>query len=120
MGKRSKDRELHWRGLIDRQAASGQKVAAFCRQASISAPSFYFWKRRLKRRDTQGATRERSVARDSRELPGVQIVPVHIESGSGSPIRILLPQGVSVEVTSEIAAQTVTSLLRAVREAHLC
>jgi hypothetical protein len=106
--------------LIDRQAASGQNVAAFCQQASVSAPGFYFWKRKLKQRDAQAATRERPVARDSRELPGVQIVPVHIESSSGSPIRILLPQGVSVEVTSEIAANTVTSLLRAVREAHAC
>lgn len=120
MGQSSKDRELHWRGLIDRQAASGQSIATFCRHASVSAPSFYFWKRKLKQRDALAATRQKPDTKGSRELPGVQIVPVHIESRSSSPIRILLPHGVSVEVAPELAAYTVASLLRAVREAHAC
>jgi hypothetical protein len=36
-----------WRGLICEQGESGQSVAAFCRERGLSAPQFYFWKKRL-------------------------------------------------------------------------
>ena len=48
MGRgRSLEREQYWQGVIDHQATSGLSIAAFCRQESISPPSFYQWRRRL-------------------------------------------------------------------------
>jgi len=42
-----------WRGLIAEQSASGLEAAAFCRQRSIAASSFYCWRRKLAEREPQ-------------------------------------------------------------------
>lgn len=120
MGSRRKDRELHWRGMLERQAASGLSVTAFCRQESVSAPSFYSWKRKLNQGDAASARCGANTARSLRHTQGVHLVPVQIESKSSSPVRILLPHGVSVETTGEIGESALVSLLRAIRESHGC
>lgn len=118
MGSRRRDRELHWRGVVQRQATSGLNVAAFCRQESISAPSFYLWRRKLAQRD---ATAERSAGAASRSGAGSigPLLPVQIESqGSASAVRIFLPQGVTVEAAGDVDGAGLAELLRAAREAH--
>ena len=115
MGRRRKDRELHWRGVFDRQSASGLNVAGFCRQESISAPSFYAWRRKLK---------ERAAADDSDAITTVssgQLLPVRIESSAPpTPVRILLPQGVAIDASSSIDPSVLADLLRTLREATVC
>jgi transposase-like protein len=49
--ERGAAKELQWREIVGRQAASGLSVRAFCRQAGIGEPSFYFWRRTLRARD---------------------------------------------------------------------
>jgi hypothetical protein len=120
MGSRRKDRELHWREILGRQSASGLSVAAFCRQESVSAPSFYSWKRKLNQRDAPSRKRGSRTANSPQETRAVHLVPVRIESKSSSPIRIFLPQGVSLETNGEIGESALASLLRALREAHGC
>lgn len=39
---------LKWRRIIESRQASGQSVAAFCRERDISQAGFYAWKRRLR------------------------------------------------------------------------
>lgn len=86
-------RELHWRGVVERQASSGLNVAAFCRKESLSAPSFYAWRRKLRQREDEPGPRDTS----SPFLP-VQITP----NRSSGWVRIVLPQGVSIEASSAI------------------
>jgi len=118
MGQRQKDREVHWRGVLERQAESGLKVADFCRQESVSAPSFYFWRRRLQE---QEALLNHQVGRAGSAVSSRQLLPVHIESGApAAPVRILLPQGVSLETSTSIDDRRLTDLLRALREASGC
>lgn len=48
MGRgRSEDVRRRWRARLAEQAASGQSVAAFCRERGLCAPSLFAWKRRL-------------------------------------------------------------------------
>lgn len=118
MGRRREDRELHWRGVLKRQAESGLSGAQFCRQESLSAPSFYAWKRKLRDRD-QAATDVES-ARGSRPA-AAEFLPVRIESATPTrAVRILLPGGVSVETASDVDETGLTKLLRAVCGAELC
>jgi hypothetical protein len=118
MGERHKDREVHWRGVLERQAASGLSVTDYCRQESVSAPSFYFWRRRLQE---QEASLNHRVGRAGTAVSSRQLLPVHIESGaSAGPVRILLPQGVSLETSASIDALRLSDLLRALREASGC
>src|ERR1041385_3626597 len=37
-----------WREIVDRQAASGMSVAAYCREHQIAENGFYAWKRQLR------------------------------------------------------------------------
>jgi hypothetical protein len=60
----SESKELLWRDTLRRFADSGQSIRAFCVSQCISEPSFYFWKRRLARRQAT--------------LPAPALVPVRI------------------------------------------
>jgi transposase-like protein len=118
MGQRRKDREAHWRGVLVRQAESGLSVADFCRQGSVSAPSFYFWRRRLQE---QEATGNQQAGKAAAAVSSRQLLPVHIESAApAAPVRILLPQGVWLETSTSIDDRRLSDLLRALREASGC
>ena len=115
VGRQRTDREQYWRGVLQRQGESGLSVASFCRQESISAPSFYAWSRKLRERDA-GAP-----ALDGEANPGTQLFPVRIEAGTSSaPVRIFLPQGASLDVPGSMDRRALVELLGALREAELC
>ena len=118
MGRRQ-DRELFWHGVLGRQLASGLNVADFCRQESISAASFYAWRRKLRMRDARAQSNDSRV--DGKVDVGAQLLPVRIESGaSPAPVRILLPQGASIEASGSIDRRVLVELLGALREAQVC
>ncbi len=48
MNKSQRPRPEDWRQIIDRQAASGLTVSAYCLERRITQGSFYAWKRRLR------------------------------------------------------------------------
>ena len=55
-GRRWRRRTLEqWQALLERQAASGQSVEAFCRGESVTTASFYRWRKQL---GGQGAVAE--------------------------------------------------------------
>lgn len=119
MGQRRKDRELFWRGVLQRQSESGLSVASFCRQESISAPSLYSWRRKLRERDAR-ALRSDPPLEEEAHL-GVQLLPVRVEAGaSPAPVRILLPHGASIDAPGSIDRRALVDLLGALREAQLC
>ena len=51
MGKRSIEKERHWRQIVARFERSGMKVRAFCDRARIKEQQFFTWRRELRRRD---------------------------------------------------------------------
>lgn len=114
-----RDREGFWRGILQRQAESGLNVASFCRQESISAPSFYAWRRKFQERDGGAPPIDRQFAKDT--PLGGQLLPVRLEAGSSpAPVRILLPQGASIEAPGDIDRRVLVELLLALREAQGC
>ena len=52
MGQPSEKVEARWRALIAEQQASGQSVAAFCRERGLRDGPFYEWKKRLRSAET--------------------------------------------------------------------
>jgi len=119
MGRRRKDRELFWRGVLQRQTESGLSVASFCRQETISAPSFYAWRRKLRERDAVALRSDAQV--DEKAEFGGQLFPVRIEAGaSPAPVRIFLPQGTSIDAPGNMDRRALVELLAALREAQLC
>lgn len=119
MGSRRKDRELHWLGVLEQQAESGLSVASFCRQQSISAPSFHAWRRKLKERDVEARQGNRQPG--AKAISAAGLLPVRIESSApATSVRILLPQGVAIDIPSSINHSALSNLLRALGEAHRC
>lgn len=118
MGQVRKEREAHWRGVLKRQSESGLGVGEFCRQESISVPSFYSWRRRLQESEVTG---NQEADRSSTGVSSRQLLPVHIASAAPAvAVRILLPQGVSLETSTGVDDRRLTDLLRALREASGC
>jgi transposase-like protein len=119
VGQRRRDRELYWRDVLQRQSESGLNVANFCRQESISAASFYAWRRKLRERDAQALRIDAKI--DAEANLGAQLLPVRIESGtSPAPVRIFLPQGATIDAPGNLDRRALVDLLGALREAQLC
>jgi hypothetical protein len=92
----------YWQGILDQFQQSGQKVQAFCTEKGLSVPSFYQWKRRLRRGD--GAA------------PGivpVKFLPAPPRAVAGA-IQIVTPDGFVVRVDSSIPPEALAQLLRTV------
>jgi transposase-like protein len=53
-----------WQALLERQAASGQSIEAFCRSQSLTTASFYRWRRQLGVKETAGPS-SRAPERES-------------------------------------------------------
>ena len=53
MAKHERDlkKERQWRGVLERQAASGLSARAFCRREEIAESAFHFWRRTIRARD---------------------------------------------------------------------
>ena len=51
MGKRSIEKERHWREIMARYERRGMKVRAFCDREQIKEHQFFTWRRELRRRD---------------------------------------------------------------------
>jgi transposase-like protein len=51
--QRDAEKEAFWREVVQRHAASGISVRAFCRQEQLIESAFYAWRRTIAERDGQ-------------------------------------------------------------------
>lgn len=91
-------REARWRKLIDRQAVSGRSVAAFCRDESIPAQTFYWWKARLGKGEPQTAPRAGAGKTSFIDLGTVGAAETASGMAAGIDIRLELPGGVTLTI----------------------
>lgn len=101
-GKRAA-KEAWWREVLGRQVTSGLSVRAFCSQAGIGEPSFYFWRRAIR-------------ARDAGPSPAPTFVPAVVRGAEPreAPILIEWDAGPRLRLPMTISAAWVAELLRAV------
>jgi hypothetical protein len=78
--QRSEKAWKKWRGLVSEQARSGQSVAEFCRERSLCAPHFYWWKKRLRKNITAKFV-EVQVTEPTGSAPGDPRVEVRLQNG---------------------------------------
>jgi hypothetical protein len=87
MQKRRQEAWAKWRGLVSEQGASGQSVAAFCRDRGLPASQFFAWKRRLRQ-----ATPERFVELQVAGAPAqpatAQNCAIEIRLGCGRSVMV--------------------------------
>lgn len=100
MRQRGTEEWTKWRGLVSEQIASGQSVAAFCRDRGLRDGQFYDWKKRVS------------------EAEAVKFVSVKVAPGEGpaavaavKSIEIRLRRGRSLVVEPGFDAQHLRALL---------
>ena len=117
--RRDDGKERLWRNLVEDFVASGLTIRAWCREHQVSEPSFYAWRRELRRRDQSSATRAHQPC-TARRKPRpdtkaanpkssdlapqrVQLLPVQIAGGNRSSTpRVIVCRGVlRLQVTLE-------------------
>ena len=92
-------RQAQWRERLERQAQSGQSVAAFCRSEGIAAPTFYGWYKRLaKNVDTPTASAATTAIGAHESAPFIDLGAA--APAAGFDIRLALPGGIVLTLTA--------------------
>lgn len=105
-----------WRERLTRWKSSGLTVAEFCWREGVSAPSFYQWRKRLRRSSRSG-----SRSAGAPVFVPVEVVGSSVESstltGSGTEaalVEVVTPRGVTVRIGAQVDESRLRSVLRAV------
>ncbi len=96
-GQRDAAKEAFWRGVLQRHAASGMSVRAFCEQERLTESTFFAWRRTIAERNGQAKRSPRSpafvpVTVTDRSAPEASI---ELELAGGRMLRF--PQSISTE-----------------------
>jgi hypothetical protein len=91
----------YWRKLIAEQESGGQKVGAFCSERGITEASFYYWRKRLRKRE-------------SVQFALLETKPT--DAGSTTcAFELVLTSGERLRIGSEVDAAALRTVLEIVR-----
>jgi transposase-like protein len=97
----SESKSKYWSKLIAEQEAGGQRVRPFCRERGIGEPTFYYWRKRLRKSEpVRFALLETTSADTSSTVPSLELV---------------LRNGERLLIGHEVDAATLRMVLEAVR-----
>ena len=124
--KQSAEKEEFWRMALIEQQASGMSIKAFCLQQGLSAASFSWWKRKLKKRDQPRRSPQRNRQSDEK-ISDTRLIPVNVTEGSSAShagdesngakhafVEVVSPTGYTLRIRSESPPSCLTDLLDAV------
>jgi transposase len=101
---RDEQKEQQWRQWLREWQTSGLSISVFCARRCLAAPSFYAWRRELKRRDAQRPA----------------FVPVHIladaTAAKGDSLEVVLAGRRTVRIPVSFDAATLRRLLSVLEE----
>ena len=97
----SETKREHWSKLIAEQQASGKAVRPFCRERGIGEPSFYYWRKRLRKSDTVRFALLETAPADT--------------GSTASALELVLRNGERLRIGNGVDAATIRLVLDAVR-----
>ena len=107
------DQRQFWQLAIEAWQASELSVRQFCKQEGLSEPSFYAWRKRLKK----PADAEPNHSMDCPQKPFIQ---VSLPDTSVGGIEFVLSSGHTLRIPVGVDPQTLTAVLSALGEVGLC
>ena len=115
--RRSVEKEAYWRGHVERQSGSGVSIRKYCRENGVSEPSFYLWRRELRKRDLERGVDDRREHEGSSDVVPAGLVAVDVvASDSASTDRTAMLEidvsgGVVIRLREDAAADTLERVL---------
>ena len=110
------EKEQFWRLVLEEHSLSGLSAREFCRRESISEPSFYSWRRKIRERDAEGQLGRELVPVNVIE-PGESPRLSSVESRLGSSLEIVTTSGLTVRVDESCSVDLIRRALVAMRTA---
>ena len=119
-GRRNQGREQFWREHVGRQAAGSLSVREYCQRYGLAGPTFYVWRKELRRRDEQKSRSKpvapkqpRRTADVARRSSPAQFVRVKLEHEANPPVsmEIVLPGQVKIVVPAGATCRQIRDVL---------
>ena len=92
MEQQKEPERARWRGLLSEQQASGQSIAAFCRERALPVWQFYEWKKRLHSAEAEPFVAVEVVASEvvaaAAPQAAVPSIPIEIRLGGGRSLLV--------------------------------
>lgn len=120
-------KERLWRGHLTKQASGWLTIRDYCREHSISEPSFYAWRREIARRDQVrsrvvlgSSRRDEPVIRDAVGSPAPEFARIDVQPvllGPAAAIEIVLPGELRVLVPPGVTRDQLCEVLVALQTA---
>jgi hypothetical protein len=104
--QRSREKEVFWRSVVEKQRLSGVGVREFCRLQGLAEPSFYAWRREIAKRDGPSAGKTKTDATKTGKKGGengAAFIPVEVidqRSVSKQAADVLLPPSRHLEIVT--------------------
>ena len=112
-GRPDAGREVFWREVIGRQAASGLGVRAFCRQEKLAESAFHWWRREIARRNAPKRPAGRPSTRPAKPPAFLPVVVENHGQQSQDAITIELAGRRVLCLPGSLAAKRLAELVQA-------
>ena len=99
-------KERQWRGILQRQAASGLSIRQFCNAEDLSEASFYAWRRVLATRAEEAGAAQNGA--ESRNAAG--FIPLQLVNDFGG-LEVVHPSGCCIRISGPVDAQRLQQVL---------
>ena len=117
--KRSREKEEFWRLVVDEQQRSGLSAREFCEREGLSAPSFYNWKRELRKRDAEPAPDANRPTNGQRQFVPVEVVEQVGDAapmgrrvtGTAKTVEIVTPGGWTLRFDPDTSPERIGALM---------
>jgi transposase-like protein len=119
--RRSVEKETYWRVQLERQPASGLSVRRWCRENGVSEPTFYVWRRELRKRGHErGLTDRDSHESFSKAVVASGFVAVDVATldavsvGREAKLEIDVAGDIVIRLREDASAETLERVLTVV------
>ena len=109
--KQGTEKRRHWQRLLNQHAKSGLTIQEFCSRESISQPSFYAWRKKLREQESVGTAGPKSRRRVDSSGSDREFIPLQL-GNSTSALEVIHPHGYQIRISGAVDIQVLQQVLQ--------